>query len=147
MHDRLLHPHIAMQHSLDIQPRFSDFDMFGHVNNNAFMAYFDIGKTAFFNHILGKMATPADISAVIVNIDVDFLEPALSNQQLAVSTAIVNIGNKSFTLYQRVFDSRSLHVKAQATTTLAGFDISSQSTAPLSPVLSELLRLHLTTTE
>lgn len=135
MNERLLFPELELKHAVRVQTRFSDYDTFGHVNNNAYMAYFDLGKVAFFNRLMGRECSPADLSAVIVNINVDFLSPAPFGTPLDVLTAVVHIGDRSFTVYQRIVNPHDGTVCAQATTTLAGFDIATQQSAPLSEVL------------
>ena len=39
------------KHSVEIQPRFNDFDALEHVNNTVYMNYFDIGKVSYFKTI------------------------------------------------------------------------------------------------
>lgn len=139
MNDRLLHKDLEFKHKVDIQSRFSDYDTFGHINNNAYMAYFDLGKTAFFNDLTGRSMSPVRVGAVIVNVNVDFLSPAIIGEPLAVLTAVVAVGERSFTLYQRVVNACDGRVKAQSTTILAGFDTATQSSAPLRPEIFALL--------
>lgn len=143
---RILFPDLDFDHSVNIQIRFSDYDTFGHINNNSYMAFLDVGKTDFFRNVLGKNALPSELSAVIVNINVDFLAPALAGEPLAVKTAVVSLGEKSFSLYQRIVNPENDSIKVQATSILAGFDIASQCAAPLSPallaVLPEFLKRH-----
>ena len=133
--DRILYPELQMFHRNAIQCRFGDYDAFRHVNNNAILAYFDIGKTEFFRDLTGHSLTPDQLGAVIVNINIDFLAPVKVGVQVEVLTAVVNVGQRSFTLYQRLVDTHDRSIKAQATTTLAGFDISTQTASDLSPAL------------
>lgn len=139
MKDRLLYPQIKFQHRVRIQSRFSDYDAFRHVNNNAYMAYFDLGKSLFFNEVMGKPCSPAELSAAVVNVNVDFLAPSPIGEPLEVCTALVHLGERSFTLYQRIVDADTQSAKAQATSVLAGFDIATQCSAPLSPALAKAL--------
>ena len=43
--------------TVDIQPRFTDYDMFGHVNNTVLLQYLDLGKALFFNSITAQHST------------------------------------------------------------------------------------------
>lgn len=140
--NRLLHPDLAMNHRIDIQIRFADYDTFGHINNNSYLAYFDLGKAEFFSHVLGRPCSPTDLSAVIVNISVDFLAPATIGEPLVVLSAVSRIGERSFSVYQRVVNPATGSVKSQATTVLAGFDMAVQGPGPLNPVLVEALRAY-----
>lgn len=139
MKDRLLDVDMTKALVTDIQIRFADYDTFGHVNNNAYMAYFDLGKTHLFQHLMGHRCSPAELSAVIVNVNVDFLAPAVIDESLDVRTVVKELHEKSFVVYQRVTNPQSGVVKAQATTVLAGFDIATQSGAPLRPELVDIL--------
>ena len=38
----------------EIQKRFSDIDSFRHVNNVAQQMYFDVGKSDFFDRLIGR---------------------------------------------------------------------------------------------
>lgn len=138
--ERLYTPTTQFAHKVDIQCRFSDYDIFGHINNNSFMAFFDLGKSEFFNDSLGRACTPADLGAVIVNINVDFLQPANTGDALRVLTAVDRLGDRSFRLYQRIVDrNNESNVKAQAITTLAGFDPVARTSAPLPCALVDVL--------
>ncbi len=132
-------PH-PFRHQLDIQPRFTDYDAFGHVNNNSYMQYFDLGKAIYYTDMLGRTVTPELLSAVIVHIDVDFIEPTTPDEPIAVQTMTTAIGERSLTIYQRIVNPRTGHVKSQATSILAGFDIATQAGAPLNPELTAAIR-------
>ena len=41
----------CFKHLTDIQIRFNDIDMLGHLNNTMYFSYFDIGKADYFNAI------------------------------------------------------------------------------------------------
>lgn len=56
------------RHSLDVQVRFNDYDMFCHLNNGAYMQFLDLGKTDYFGHLLGGVLTPERLSIVIAGI-------------------------------------------------------------------------------
>lgn len=137
---RILYPNVNFNHHVAVQTRFGDYDAFRHVNNNAYVAYFDLGKSHFFNCLTGAECSPEQLSVAIVNINVDFLEPSLIGEHLEVRSAVVKIGERSFTLYQRIVNPVTEHVKAQAVSVLAGFDTATQQSAPLKPALTERLK-------
>ena len=43
---------IKYHHQLPIQLRFNDVDRYGHVNNNAYFSFYDLGKVDYFNLVL-----------------------------------------------------------------------------------------------
>ena len=68
---------IRGRHRLDIQIRFNDFDMFGHLNNNAYLEYFDLAKADYFGDVLGGAVTPERLSVVVAHLTVSFYNPTL----------------------------------------------------------------------
>ena len=50
-----------------IQKRFSDVDPFQHVNNVAQQMYFDVGKMAYYEKVLGADALLGDLRIVTVS--------------------------------------------------------------------------------
>lgn len=128
------------RHSIDIQTRFTDIDTLGHVNNNALLSYMDLAKLHYFADISDGQIRLADISAVIVNINCDFFEPAYFEEQLRVYTAVTHIGNRSFSIEQRLVNVPDLHTKTIVRTILAGFDPATASGADLDPQLTQAVR-------
>lgn len=130
-------------HIYSIQPRFSDYDMFGHVNNGAYLQYLDLAKSMFFGEITGRPFSPESVSSVIVNINVNFTAPTVPGEPIDVETSVARIGERSYAISQRVINPETGVAKCDAVTTLAGFDYRTQSSAPLPEILLQGLRKHL----
>lgn len=58
-------------HSLPIQIRFNDVDRYGHVNNNSYFAYYDLGKEEYLRNVLKMDYRNSDVVPVIANINAD----------------------------------------------------------------------------
>ena len=75
------HPNQPMEteavyhHRLPIQIRFNDVDRYGHVNNNAYFAYYDLGKQEYLQNVLKVDYRSSEIVPVIANINADFIFP------------------------------------------------------------------------
>lgn len=123
------------RHALDLQSRFTDVDMLGHINNNVYLSFMDLGKLDYFAAISGGKAGVRDIRAVVVNVNVDFYEPSYFGEPLRVWTAVSRIGERSFTIEQRIVDPVTGHTKCIGSTTLAGFDPATARGAELDEVL------------
>ncbi len=121
------------RHCVDIQTRFTDCDMLGHINNNTYLSYFDLGKARYFEQALGPLFDPRSITVAIVNINIDFYEQAFFTEKLQVWTRVTAIGNKSLTLEQRVASATDGHVKCRAVTVMASFDPSTGHSTPILP--------------
>jgi acyl-CoA thioester hydrolase len=109
-------------HRLPIQLRFNDVDKFGHVNNTVYFTYYDLGKTDYFSTVYPSLNWDKD-GVVVVRIEVDFISQILGMSNVAVETAVVEIGNKSMTLLQRVVDTRTGEVKCVCKSVLVAFDL------------------------
>lgn len=99
-------------HSLDIQVRFTDVDMLGHINNNAILSYMDLAKLDYFQEINGDFLQSRDQALAVVNINADFYSQSFINEPLQVWTAVTSLGPKSVVLEQRVINSDTSETKA-----------------------------------
>lgn len=86
---------------LPIQIRFNDVDRYGHVNNNAYFSYYDLGKEEYLNNVLHVDYRRQDVAPVIANINADFICPIFYGDEIVVETRVCHVGQKSFTLEQQ----------------------------------------------
>lgn len=124
---------VPLRHAMRAQIRFSDLDPLGHVNNNALLALFDLAKIQYLEHITQGQTTIQNIKAAVVNLNVDFYEPAYFTDNLHIYTTILRVGHRSFTIEQRAVCLRSGATKSRALTTLAGFDPATATPADIDP--------------
>ena len=124
-------PTVKYHHRIDCQTRFNDFDIFGHLNNNIYMAFFDLGKARYYTDVLGNVFNLKGTSAVIVNINVQFCAPAYMDEPLCVLTACSRVSKHSFTLDQRIVNPNTGDVKCYASTVLAAFNAATATSAEL----------------
>ena len=108
--------------SVDIQMRFKDVDLFGHVNNTVYFEYMDLGKVHYIENVLGDIFNNRRDALVIVNINCDFLMPTKFDEQVRVLTRVESIGVHSITFYQQVVNPVSEVVKCRASIVMVGFD-------------------------
>ena len=126
---------VPFRHRVDLQTRFADIDALGHVNNNVYFAFLDLGKMEYMKRIGGVGTDPTDVRAVIVHAGADFYAPAFYDEPLAVFTAITRVGQRSFTLEQRIVNTANGQTKCIGTSILCGFDPATQQSAPLDPAM------------
>lgn len=126
---------VGFRHCVELQTRFSDIDALGHVNNNVYFAFMDLGKIEYFRAISDGRMSIRDIRSVVVHVSADFYEPSFLDDQLAVYTTIPKVGDRSFTIEQRIVDRRTGATKCIGTTILAGFDPATQQGAQLDPAM------------
>jgi len=123
---------LNFKHTVPIQLRFNDFDALGHVNNSVYFSFYDLGKTSYFNEVMPGMATSKEVGVVIANIQVSFLLPVYPNENVAVQTAVVEIGTKSFKLFQQLINVDTNEVKCICQTVMVGFDAKTKTTRLIS---------------
>lgn len=78
---------------LRIEPRWTDLDPVGHVNNSVFLVYAEEARARFLHDALPD----AWNSIVVVHSAIDYHHPVLVTDVLEVSSAVEKIGHTSFT--------------------------------------------------
>ena len=106
-------PHVKS----DIQIRFSDLDMQGHVSNSVYMQYFDIGRMDFFYELSKESEVTNN---VVASVHIDMLSEVSLKDKLVLETWCSKKGNKSITLEQHLFAND--HCVTTCTIVLVGFD-------------------------
>jgi acyl-CoA thioester hydrolase len=87
----------------DIQVRFSDLDILGHVSNSVYAQYFDMGRIDWYN-IIAEKENPE--RSVVVSIKMDIFDEIKLKDIVHIETWCSEIGNKSFTLTQNIYCNR-----------------------------------------
>jgi acyl-CoA thioester hydrolase len=123
---------IKFKHITPIQLRFNDFDALGHVNNSVYFSFYDLGKTSYFADVLSKLEVAKEVGVVIGHIEVSFLLPVYPDENVAVQTAVVEIGNKSFKLLQHLVDLDTNEIKCICNTVMVCFDAKTKTTRQIS---------------
>jgi len=117
-----------MSHKTDVQIRFNDVDILGHVNNAVYQYYFDLARVNYFTDVLGEHEADFHAEALIVaSIKVDYIMPVYLKDKIYVTTKITTIGNKSLTMTQKVFDEKK-QLKASSETRMVAYSTKEQST-------------------
>lgn len=110
-------------HRLTVQPRWSDFDMLGHVNNTVYFQYFDLAKSDFFLSRLGGDIDLRSVAPVVVNVNCDFAAPTLPGEPIEVRSRVTKIGEKSLTFEQSVVNPATGSLKCSCTTVMVAFNL------------------------
>ena len=122
---------IKFKHITPIQLRFNDFDALGHVNNSVYFSFFDLGKVSYFNEVIPEISVNKEVGVVIGHIEVSFLLSVYPGENVAVETAVIEIGNKSFKLLQQLIDLDTEEVKCVCNTVMVCFDAKTKQSQPI----------------
>ena len=129
---------------IEIQKRFSDIDSFRHVNNVSQQMYFDVGKSDFFDRLLGpeilfapvRILTAAtevllaDLRILTVSTSTSYMGQIRFEDRIAVTTCVERIGTKSLTLLQRIVADDGT-VRSQSRSVMVAFDFEAQQSVPV----------------
>lgn len=122
---------LVYRHCLPIQIRFNDVDQYGHVNNNSYFSYYDLGKEDYLRSVMKVDYRKFNVVPVIANINCDFLLPIFYGDPVQVETCVSHIGQRSFTLTQRIVNERSGVVMSRCATVMVCFSLVDQASADM----------------
>jgi acyl-CoA thioester hydrolase len=123
-----------------IQPRFSETDGLGHINNTVIPIWFEAAREPVF-----AIFNPAlDLSAwnlIVAGFTIGFSAPTYYGKPVTVNTWISRVGSSSFEVLQRCFQEGKQ--TAEARTTLVHFDYSAHKSQPIPADIREQLERYL----
>lgn len=129
--------------TLPIDIAWGEQDAFGHLNNVAYLRYFESVRMHFLERT-GILRSHAEqgIGVILASTQCDFLRPVHWPARLLVSTGCTTIGNTSFTLAYRVEDEQGQLV-AQGTSVLVMYDYRAGHKVPVPATIREAIeQLH-----
>jgi acyl-CoA thioester hydrolase len=99
--------------SIPIQPRYTDFDMLGHLNNATYVTYFEVARLHYFMAIGWTLK---DVSNVVAHIDIDFLLPVLPGDKVKCGIKTISLGTKSFQMHYELLsvDNKKCYAHANS---------------------------------
>ncbi len=81
----------------DIQVRFNDTDMLGHLNNATYATFSEYARLIFLEEVAGLSD-----NLILAHLSLDFIKQVKFGDTVKVSTVVKKLGNSSMTLYQEV---------------------------------------------
>lgn len=120
----------------DIEVRFSDFDLYGHVNS---VLYFNYCETARIKILMDALIEFAEsrIHIVVAHAECDYLLPILYGEKLMVHTYATKMGTTSFELKYR-FCGGGQKTYAIARTTMVCFDSVRKMSIPVPEIVRNI---------
>ena len=93
--------------STNIQIRFADCDMGGHVHNAAYLHYFESARIGFFIGDLGENWDWKKNGFIVKKNTIEYHIPVYITDKIKVDVSCTHIGDKSFTLSYHVLDQNN----------------------------------------
>ncbi len=117
-----------MPHEYTCHVRFSDVDVYGHVNNVKYFEYYQEARIDFLRSM--RSDDEPHLATVVARIDVDYRRPILFRPEpYVVRTWVTRVGTSSYSLASDISDDDTVLSRAQAV--LVAFDMNSQRSRPL----------------
>jgi acyl-CoA thioester hydrolase len=122
----------------EIQRRFSDLDLMGHVNNVVFAEYAQEARVLMFRELFHGQAS--GVAWVLARQEIDFRRPVmLRPEPLLVESRITEIGRSSFRFTSCMIDETGA-VAADAAGVMVCFDKETQQGIPIPDSVREVLQ-------
>ena len=125
------------KHRFPIQVRMNDLDPVGHVNNGIQLAYYDLGRLNYLETIQQKKMVWEKLDMVIVHVSCDFLQSIYLDDKIAIETKLLEVGNKSVKMIQRIIHTETQEVKSTCFSVLAGYDKNNNTSKLISDIFKQ----------
>lgn len=86
------------KHKTQVQIRFKDIDMMGHVNNANYITYFELARLTYFEALseVGVKIDWVNEGVILAKIEMEYKQPILLTDKVFVYTWASRMGSKSF---------------------------------------------------
>ena len=119
-----------------VHVRFSDVDVYGHVNNVKYFEYLQEARIS----MLSELVPVRRFSVVVAQTDVDYLQPLLFRAEpYDCRSTITRVGTRSMTVESELRDTSTDRVLARARVVVVFFDLATNRSAEPDPELREAL--------
>lgn len=126
----------------NLNPRFSETDALGHVNNTVLPVWFEESRTPIFKLFSPDMNTN-DWHLIIAKIDVEFLAEIYYGQEVEIRTSIEKLGNSSLVVHHEAWQAEKMVSKGTAI--MVHFDHKEKTSKPIPDDVRAILTQHLKT--
>ena len=131
-----------MTSETQIKVRGYHLDVYGHVNNARYLEFLEEGRwQAFEEQGSFEALTKAGLGFSVVNININYMRPALLGDVLAIETSLKSISNKSAIMHQVVHLRDTTKIVAQADVTFVMVSAQTGRAVDLDKALMEKLGL------
>jgi acyl-CoA thioester hydrolase len=121
-------PTFRFRHQL--YARFSDCDLFGHVNNAVYFTYMEEARVAYWRELTGDFPHDRLPGLILARAECDFVRPARPGERIDVWIGTTKIGRTSVAIDYEMLDERGDAV-AKGKTVMVTYDYSSSKPVPV----------------
>lgn len=121
----------SFRHRVDLQIRFNDIDILGHLNNTVYFSFYDTGKAYYMEAVQGGHIDWQRVESVVANVDCAFIHPIFFGMEIEVLTRCEHLGDRSMTLFQMLVGKQDGQVKSVCRTVMVSIDPDTKMSIPL----------------
>jgi len=126
---------------IEIQVRFADIDIMGHVNNAVYLSYFEITRMHYFKQMLNRDWDWNKDGIILLKNEIEYHRPVLLTDSPQIEMRVEHIGNKSFTLSYVLTVDENICCTGQSI--LVGYNNSEHKSIPIpAQMKEELIKLQ-----
>jgi acyl-CoA thioester hydrolase len=125
-----------------VQVRFSDVDVYGHVNNVKYFEYFQEARISYLHRLVAQSPGAHVLPLVVAQTDVDYKVPILFRPEpYDAWTWVSRVGRSSFELESEIRDGDTLLSRCRVV--VVTYDREAQRSAPAPDAYREMLQAQL----
>lgn len=118
--------------SIPIKPRYSETDMFGHVNNISYFIYFEQGRADYMEHLeLDVQLFNDRYGSVVADLECKYLAQVYRKDPLRLHVRVAKLGRSSFEIEYALADAETGQLKAAGRGAMVFIDKIGGSSVPL----------------
>ncbi len=107
----------------EVQIRFTDIDMAGHVGNTVIQQYYDMGKMGYFVDILGMPYVWKNEGLIVVSTNTIYFGEIKAEERISITTKVSKLGTKSLTFVQEIINLETQQVKGRSESVMVAFNL------------------------
>ncbi len=129
----------------EIQIRWSDIDQLGHVYNGQYQHFYDIGKSDFFEKVLGLDHNWAQSGEGFLTVRTlnNYYAPVEMHEDIEVLTTVSRLGTKSFDMMQTMVSATTGEKKSDSHSVIVCYNPLLKSTYAITDRVREILAVLL----
>ena len=125
--------------TIELPVQWGEMDSFQHVNNVAYLRWFESARIAYFERC-GMLADMPRTGPILARQEVDYRLPLVYPDSVRISVTMTKLGNTSFTMALRMRSRKNDRaIAAEAVNVCVMVDYATGRKIPLSPALREAI--------
>ena len=129
----------SMRLRVPIQVRFGDLDALGHINNANYLAYFEVGRMAYLNQVLGVYRLQ-EIGFILAEMTVRYKAPGRLEAPLTLGLRVGELRNSSFTFEYELVETETGKLIATGTSVQVWYDYQRGQVVRIPTAIRERMR-------